>query len=108
MIKLSHLSKRYGSRVILDDVSLNFPKKGLVSVLGPSGIVKSSVFNIIAGFDTAYDGEVTIDDMNLSNATSDELAEIRHQHIGFIFQDRPSPPKFLYCIGKCTYFDRWF
>lgn len=87
MIKLSHLSKRYGSRVILDDVSLNFPKKGLVSLLGPFGIVKSSVFNIIAGFDTDYDGEVTIDDMNLSNATSDELAEFRHQHIGFIFQD---------------------
>ena len=60
IIELNHISKCYGEKCVLDDVSL-FVKKGeFVTILGPSGCGKTTLLKILAGFGTATSGEIKI------------------------------------------------
>lgn len=86
MITVKNVTKIYEDKTkALDDVSVVFDSN-FISIIGQSGSGKSTLLNLIGGIDTVTSGEIIIDDFNIANLSSDELAEYRNKHIGFIFQ----------------------
>lgn len=58
LIRLSNLCKSYGSKIIIDDANYQFPTGESIALVGPNGVGKSTVLNIIAGIEEADSGEV--------------------------------------------------
>ena len=87
MIALNHVTKKYGDAAILEDVTYTFPKHGLVCLLGPSGGGKTTLLNLLAGFDTDYEGEISIGGVSITGMDADTLCAYRRDHVGFIFQN---------------------
>jgi len=90
MIKVTHLSKIYQTKDVetlaLDDVSFEIQKGEFVAVMGPSGSGKSTLMHILGALDKPTKGEYFLDGQNVGKMSDDELADIRNQKIGFIFQ----------------------
>ncbi len=61
MLELEALSKRFGSTLAVDDVSLEVPRGEFLSLLGPSGCGKTTTLRMIAGFETPTDGRIVLD-----------------------------------------------
>ncbi|MBX7262921.1 MAG: ABC transporter ATP-binding protein [Chitinophagaceae bacterium] len=90
MIRLEDIFKNYymGSQAItvLKGVSLEILKNEYVALMGPSGSGKSTLMNILGCLDTATSGKYILNGNDVSKMTDDELAEIRNNEIGFVFQ----------------------
>ena len=86
MIKLQQITKKYGKRPIFSDFSYDFPKRGLVCLVGSSGSGKSTLLNMISGVDADYEGKITIDGTNLKKLTTNNASNYRIQNIGYVFQ----------------------
>ena len=71
---------------VLKDISFEVDRGEFVSIMGKSGCGKSTLLYILSTMDTDYEGKLLIDGEDLSQKTADELAFIRNQHIGFVFQ----------------------
>jgi putative ABC transport system ATP-binding protein len=70
----------------LRGVSLTVRRGEYLSILGPSGSGKSTFFNIVGGLDTPTDGDVSVDGYNLRRLNQRQLAWIRCNKLGYIFQ----------------------
>lgn len=90
MIELKNVTKvvRSGTEdlTILDTVSMTIPDGEFVAVTGASGSGKSTLLGLIAGLDAPTSGEIYIDEASVTAMTEDNLAQLRSEKIGFIFQ----------------------
>lgn len=87
ILSCSNITKLYGSRIVLNDVSLQAHAGTLTCVVGPSGCGKSTLLTILGGLDTSYDGDVFANGLSLHTSTDTELNNYRRNDVGFIFQD---------------------
>jgi len=85
-VRLVNVTKRFGNRVILDDVSFEVAAGEVVALLGPSGCGKTTTLRIIAGLETADAGEVWIAGERVA-AKGRNLIPPSARGIGFVFQD---------------------
>ncbi|WP_415917745.1 ABC transporter ATP-binding protein [Xylanivirga thermophila] len=90
MIELNSIVKKYemGGETVyaLNKVSLNIAEGEFVAIVGPSGSGKSTLMNIMGCLDVADEGNYILDGLNISEYSERQLAQIRSQKIGFIFQ----------------------
>ena len=90
MINISNLSKEYNlgsnSFLALDNVSVNIESGEFVSIMGASGSGKSTLMNIIGCLDVPSSGDYKLNDQNISQLSSNDLADVRNKTIGFVFQ----------------------
>ena len=91
MIQVSGLNKSLyggGHRVdILNEINLVIPTGQFIAITGASGSGKTTLLSLIAGLDEPTQGKIIIDDQDITKLNEDELAELRGQHFGFIFQN---------------------
>ena len=71
---------------VLDNVSFSIDKAEFVSVIGKSGCGKSTLLYILSTMDTDYEGDLIIDGMPMRNKKEADLARVRNEKIGFVFQ----------------------
>lgn len=71
---------------VLKGISFSIERKEFLSLTGPSGSGKSTLMHLIGCLDTPTSGSYLIEDKDVSNISSDQLAKIRNKHIGFVFQ----------------------
>src|SRR5690606_23884766 len=62
VIELDHVTKGFGDRVLIDDLSLKVPKNAIVGIIGPNGVGKSTLFRMIMGQEKPDSGTITIGD----------------------------------------------
>jgi ABC-type antimicrobial peptide transport system, ATPase component len=90
-IVLDEITKRYkvGDETVfaLDGISLEIKDGEFVAIMGPSGSGKSTIMNILGCLDRPSSGSYLLDGQEVANLADDELARMRNQRIGFVFQN---------------------
>lgn len=90
MIRLAHVHRffKVGDQSVhaLNNIDLTIDHGEYISVMGPSGSGKSTLLNVIALLDKASSGQYFLNEKDVTRLTDDELAKIRRENIGFVFQ----------------------
>ena len=81
MLELRHISKRFGDREILSDISLSINQGEIVSILGPSGCGKTTLLNLILGLTDLTEGQLIYDGEDLSHVS------MKDRGFNIVFQD---------------------
>jgi lipoprotein-releasing system ATP-binding protein len=101
LLQLQNVSKRYDSPEsgehleVLRGVNLEVARGSSLAIVGPSGSGKSTLLNIIGTLDRPTAGEVILSGRNLSALNDTELAAVRNQKVGFVFQSH-------YLLPQCS------
>ncbi len=90
VLKVEKLTKRYpsagGELTVLEGVSFSLEEGASCALVGPSGSGKTTLLGLCAGLDRPSSGSVRLAGITLEEQSEDRLAEIRNQHVGFVFQ----------------------
>ena len=92
MLETRNLCKTYKPKkgvpvMAVDHVSLRFPEKGMVFLLGKSGSGKSTMLNLLGGLDSYDDGEIIIKGISSKDFSQQRFDSYRNTYVGFIFQE---------------------
>lgn len=98
IISLKNINKSFplelgGEQQVLFDVNFTVKSGEFVAIMGPSGSGKSTCMNIIGALDTPSSGVYELYGRDVTGLTPDELATVRNEHIGFVFQQFNLLPK---------------
>jgi len=86
VLRLVAVTKRFGARTVLSDVSLELAPGEYVAILGESGIGKSTLLNVVAGLEPVDSGSIFFEGHELTRLDDDTLTRLRRDRYGFIFQ----------------------
>ncbi len=101
LLELQDVSKRFDSPEsgehleVLRGINLELARGASLAIVGPSGSGKSTLLNIIGTLDRPSSGTVVLSGRNLSSLTDEELAAVRNEKIGFVFQSH-------YLLPQCS------
>ena len=98
IISLKNINKSFplelgGEQQVLFDINFTVKSGEFVAIMGPSGSGKSTCMNIIGALDTPSSGVYELYGRDVTGLTPDELATVRNEHIGFVFQQLNLLPK---------------
>jgi lipoprotein-releasing system ATP-binding protein len=79
---------------VLDNISFDVKEGEFLTMVGKSGCGKSTLLYLLSTMDTAYEGELHIDNQRITGRKPDELATLRNEKIGFVFQFHYLLPEF--------------
>jgi putative ABC transport system ATP-binding protein len=90
LLEVKNLNKTYQAGKLgvkaLQDVNVSLQQAEFTAIAGPSGSGKTTLLNCIGTIDRAESGEIVLDGVNLMGKTRDELAALRREYFGFVFQ----------------------
>ena len=97
ILKLTDICKDYQQGKepvrVLKNINLTVHKGDYLAIMGPSGSGKTTLMNLIGCLEVPTSGTYELEGQNLQDLTDDQLADIRNQHIGFVFQSFHLLPK---------------
>lgn len=79
---------------VLKNINIRLKRSEFCCIMGASGSGKSTLLYLLSTLDTDYEGEIWIDDTNLRTLSKNQLAELRNERIGFVFQFHYLLPEF--------------
>ena len=98
LLKASDLKKTYfptgGEVDVLHGISIEIKSKEIVTIIGPSGVGKSTLLNLLGALDKPTSGEIEIEGIKLSDMDDIELSKFRNKTMGFVFQFHHLLPEF--------------
>lgn len=86
MISIKNLNKSFSDVKVLKNISIKFPRYGLIAICGDSGCGKTTLLNCLSNL-LPFEGEIEIDGVNISKLSEEEKVLFRLKNIGFVFQD---------------------
>jgi putative ABC transport system ATP-binding protein len=91
ILKIENLTKTYKSAgntlTVLNNINFSVDEGSTFAIVGPSGSGKTTLLGLCAGLDRSTSGLVELNNIRLDNLSEDERAQVRNQHVGFIFQN---------------------
>ena len=101
MIQVEQITKSFGNLQVLKGIQLDVNAGEVVSIVGASGAGKTTLLQIIGTLSKQDQGTVTINGIRTDQLTSNQVAQFRNQHIGFVFQFHQLLPEFNALENVC-------
>ena len=87
MLKLEHVFKKYKEQRVLQDINFSLDEREFVSIIGKSGVGKTTLLSVMAGLISPDGGRIFFSGKDITEYSEEQLAAFRLKNIGIVFQD---------------------